>query len=105
MFGGRSSLSLTIEGIGQSDYLNYLQISFSFALGQLVTGAVAPFSGMLADRYGTGKTLILGVLMTIMGCLLIPLSSEPNNSFNFARNNFFNRYWYSRTASRFSFRQ
>ena len=77
MFGGRSYLSLTIEGIGQSDYLNYLQISFSFALGQLVTGAVAPFSGMLADKYGTGKTLVLGVLMTIVGCLLIPLSSNP----------------------------
>jgi len=77
MFGGRSSLSLTIEGIGQSDYLNYLQISFSFALGQLVTGAVAPFSGMLADKYGTGRTLIIGVFMTIIGCLLIPLSSNP----------------------------
>ena len=77
MFGGRSALSLTIEGILQSDYLNYLQISFAFALGQLVTGAIAPFSGMLADKYGTGKTLILGVLMTILGSLLITLSSNP----------------------------
>ncbi len=77
MFGGRSSLSLTIEGIGQSDHLNYLHISFAFALGQLVTGVIAPFSGMLADKYGTGKTLVLGVILTILGSFLIPLSLNP----------------------------
>ncbi len=77
IFGGRSALALTIQGIDQSVFLNYLQISFAFALGQLVIGIVAPFSGMLADEYGTGKTLMLGVVMTISGNLLIPVSSNP----------------------------
>ena len=61
MFGGRNSLSLTIQGINQSDSLNYLQISFAFALGQLVVGAISPFGGMIADKFGTGKTLIIGI--------------------------------------------
>ena len=53
MFGGRNSLSLTIQGINQSGSLNYLQISFAFALGQLVVGAISPFGGMIADKFGT----------------------------------------------------
>ena len=57
MFGSRNSLSLTIEGINQSETLDYLQISFAFALGQLVLGAISPFAGMIADKYGSGKTL------------------------------------------------
>ena len=54
MFGSRNSLSLTIQGIDQSNTLDYLQISFAFALGQLVVGAISPFGGMIADKYGTG---------------------------------------------------
>ena len=53
MFGSRNSLSLTIQGIDQSNTLDYLQISFAFALGQLVVGAISPFGGMIADKYGT----------------------------------------------------
>ena len=76
MFGGRNSLSLTIQGINQSDSLNYLQISFAFALGQLVVGAISPFGGMIADKFGTGKTLIIGILLALFGMLLIPYSTN-----------------------------
>ena len=55
MFGSRNSLSLTIEGIDQSQTLNYLQISFAFALGQLVVGAISPFAGMIATNMGLVK--------------------------------------------------
>ena len=75
MFGSRNSLSLTIEGINQSETLDYLQISFAFALGQLVLGAISPFAGMIADKYGSGKTLISGILLALLGTILIPYST------------------------------
>ena len=76
MFGSRNSLSLTIQGIDQSNTLDYLQISFAFALGQLVVGAISPFGGMIADKYGTGKTLTIGILFALFGILLIPYSTN-----------------------------
>ena len=76
MFGSRNSLSLTIQGIDQSNTLDYLQISFAFALGQLIVGAISPFGGMIADKYGTGKTLTIGILFALFGMLLIPYSTN-----------------------------
>ena len=70
MFGGRNSLSLTIQGINEVDTLDYLQISFAFALGQLVMGFISPFAGMIADKFGSGKTLSTGILLSLLGCLL-----------------------------------
>ena len=75
MFGSRNSLSLTIGGINESETLDYLQISFAFALGQLIMGAISPFAGMIADKYGSGKTLISGILLALLGTILIPYST------------------------------
>ena len=75
VFGSRNTLPLAIDGINQSETLNYLQISFAFALGQLFMGAISPFGGMVADKYGSGKTLIIGILLILFGTLLIPFST------------------------------
>ncbi len=75
VFGSRNTLPLAIDGINQSETLNYLQISFAFALGQLFMGAISPFGGMIADKYGSGKTLIIGILLILFGTLLIPFST------------------------------
>ena len=75
VFGSRNTIPLTIEGINQSETLDYLQISFAFALGQLLMGAISPFGGMIADKFGTGKTLVVGILLILLGTLLIPYST------------------------------
>ena len=75
VFGSRNTIPLTIEGINQSETLDYLQISFAFALGQLLMGAISPFGGMIADKYGSGKTLVVGILLILLGTLLIPYST------------------------------
>ena len=75
VFGSRNTLPLAIDGINQSETLNYLQISFAFALGQLFMGAISPFGGMIADKYGSGKTLIIGILLILFGTILIPFST------------------------------
>jgi MFS family permease len=75
VFGSRNTLPLTIEGINQSDTLDYLQISFAFALGQLFMGVISPFGGMIADKYGSGKTLTAGILLILLGTLIVPYST------------------------------
>ena len=104
MFGSRNSLPLTIEGIDQSQTLNYLQISSTFALGQLVVGAISPFAGMIADKYGSGKTLTVGILLGLLGIILIPCSYCNIYFIDFTGCYFF--YWircrWSSCSARFS---
>lgn len=76
VFGGRQTIPLTIEGINSAKNLNYLSISFAFALGQLINGAVTPFAGAIADKYGSGRTLVLGIILSALGTLLIPFSKD-----------------------------
>ena len=72
VFGGRQTIPLSIEGINLASTVNYLEISFAFAVGQLISGAVTPLGGAISDKYGSGKTLLLGIIITTIGCFLIP---------------------------------
>ena len=77
VFGGRQTIPLSIDGINLASTINYLEISFAFAVGQLITGIVTPLGGAISDRYGSGRTLLVGILISILGCLLIPFSTTP----------------------------
>ena len=77
VFGGRQTIPLSIEGINLASTVNYLEISFAFAVGQLISGAVTPLGGAISDRYGSGRTLLLGIIISTLGCLLIPFSTTP----------------------------
>jgi len=77
VFGGRQTIPLSIEGISFKDTLNYLQISFAFALGQLVSGAIGPVGGAISDKFGSGKTLLIGITLSALGLFLIPISDTP----------------------------
>src|SRR5690606_21300520 len=43
--------------------------SMAFAIQNLVWGIGAIFMGMLADRYGSGRTVALGVALYVLGLL------------------------------------
>lgn len=74
-FGIRQTLPLTIDGIISETGLDYLTLSLAFAVGQIVYGFANSLGGMLADEYGDEKALILGILLSFIGCILIPFSS------------------------------
>ncbi len=76
VFGGRQTLPLSIEGISSIGTINYLQISFAFAIGQLVNGAVTPLAGILSDKYGSAKTLVLGVFLAFLGTIILPFTEN-----------------------------
>ena len=71
--GIRQSMGLFIAPIDQSTGLGIASISFALAVAQLMWGVVQPIAGAMADRFGTGRVLVAGILILAGGCALAPL--------------------------------
>ena len=74
--GMRQSLGLFMAPIIASTHVGYASMSFAIALGQLVWGAAQPPFGALADRYGTGRVLLIGALLLASGTALTPFATN-----------------------------
>ncbi len=76
-FGVRSSYGLFVKPI--SDELNWGRevLAFSLALQNLLWGAAQPFAGMVADRYGAGRVLVLSALIYAGGIILGAMDYSP----------------------------
>ena len=70
--GARQSMGLFLNTLNTSTGLGLASISLAFAFGQLWWGLTQPFAGIVADRYGAGRVLLLGVLLVAIGTALIP---------------------------------
>ncbi len=70
--GARQSMGLFLGDLNSATGLGLASISLAFAFGQLWWGLTQPVAGMVADRIGTGRVLVLGVLMVALGTALIP---------------------------------
>ena len=70
--GARQSMGLFLGSINSSTGLGLASISLAFAFGQLWWGLTQPFAGMVADRIGAGRVLVIGVLLVALGTALIP---------------------------------
>ena len=70
-FGSRQILPLTIDGITNDRALDYITLSFAFAVGQVIWGFANYIGGMVADKFGDEKALFLGIILSAMGCYLI----------------------------------
>jgi MFS family permease len=71
--GLRQALGLFIKPITQTTSLNVETLSLALAIGQFTWGAIQPFSGALADRYGASRILSLGVVVMALGFIATPL--------------------------------
>lgn len=49
----------------------------AIALQNLVWGAMQPFAGMLADRYGAAKVVVAGIMVYALGLLLMAHAGTP----------------------------
>ncbi|WP_120498140.1 MFS transporter [Kiloniella sp. EL199] len=76
-FGIRSSYGLFVKPI--SDELNWGRevLAFSLAVQNLLWGAAQPFAGMVADRYGAGRVLVLSALIYAGGIVLGVMDYSP----------------------------
>ncbi|HEY3179095.1 MAG TPA: MFS transporter [Casimicrobiaceae bacterium] len=51
--------------------------AFALAVQNLVWGATQPFAGMLADKYGSGRIVLGGALLYVLGLLLMAHPGAP----------------------------
>ncbi len=70
--GTRQSMGLFLNTLNTSTGLGLASISLAFGFGQLWWGLTQPFAGIVADRYGAGRVLLVGVLLVAIGTALIP---------------------------------
>ena len=71
--GTRQSLGLFVSPINSSSDIGIVAISLALAIGQFSWGLAQPFAGLLSDRYGPGKVLVVGLFLLALGCALTPL--------------------------------
>lgn len=74
--GGRQSLGLFMSPINTSTGLGITTISLALAVGQFCWGAIQPFAGAAADRWGPKAVLIAGGILLSLGFLLTPWMSS-----------------------------
>ena len=70
--GARQSMGLFLPALNTSTALGLGNISLAFAFGQLWWGLTQPFAGALADRYGAGRVLVVGVVLLAIGTFITP---------------------------------
>ncbi len=70
--GARQSMGLFLSVINSTTGLGLASISLAFAVGQLWWGLTQPAAGILADRYGAGRVLLIGLAFVAIGTALVP---------------------------------
>jgi MFS family permease len=74
--GVRQSSGLFVLPLNMATGLGIVSISFVLAVGQLLWGAVQPFFGAIADKWGSYKVLVVGGILLAAGLALTPLASS-----------------------------
>src|SRR6187455_2911813 len=74
--GSRQSMGLFLPALNTSTGLGLASISLAFAFGQLWWGLTQPLAGIVADRIGPGRVLVVGVMLVAIGTALIPLMTS-----------------------------
>lgn len=75
--GVRQSLGLFVQPINASTGVGIVAVSLALAVGQSVWGASQPLFGLLAERIGPFRVMLLGALLMALGLVLAVLWSTP----------------------------
>ncbi len=74
--GIRQTTGIMLPEISLDLNLPRAELSFGFAIQNLLWGAVAPFAGILAERYGLFRVMSVGALLYAAGMVLAALASN-----------------------------
>lgn len=74
--GARQSLGLFVSPLNSSTGLGITAISLALAVGQLMWGVIQPVAGAVADRYGSAKVLVAGLVVLSIGTALTPFMTS-----------------------------
>ena len=75
--GIRATLGLFLRPMTLDLHWSRAAFAIAIALQNLVWGVAQPFTGMLADRYGTGRVLAIGGIGYALGLYIMSLASTP----------------------------
>ena len=75
--GSRQSQGLFMSPLNTSTGVGIVNISLAMAIGQFVWGAVQPIAGAVADRYGPGRVLAVGIILLALGSAITPFMTSP----------------------------
>lgn len=70
--GIRQSTGLFVSPLNSATGLGIVTISFAMAVGQFVWGAAQPLFGMLADKVGSFRVIVLGAVLLSIGMAITP---------------------------------
>ena len=70
--GVRQTMGLFVGDINTHTALGLGTVSLAFGVAQLWWGLTQPLAGIVADRWGPGRMLIIGVLLVAIGTALTP---------------------------------
>ncbi len=80
--GARQSVGLFVAPLDLATGLGIAKISLALAIGQFMWGFAQPIAGAVADRYGPGRMIGIGLVMLVIGNVLTPfMDSLPGLSF------------------------
>ena len=74
--GVRQTMGLFLGALNTSTGLGLGSISLAFAFGQLWWGLTQPFAGAMADKVGTGRVLLAGIVLVAIGTFITPLMTS-----------------------------
>jgi len=74
--GARQSMGLFVSTLNTSTGVGLAAVSLAFAFGQLWWGLTQPLAGIVADRIGAGRVLIVGLLLVALGTALTPFMTS-----------------------------
>ncbi len=76
-YGIRSSFAVFLQPISTDLEWSREVFALAIAIQQLLWGAAQPFAGMIADRFGSGRVILLGTLLYAAGTALMAWSTTP----------------------------
>jgi predicted MFS family arabinose efflux permease len=74
--GVRTSFGLFTLPVTTDLHISREAWGMAFAIQNLAWGIAQPFAGAFADRYGTGRTVVAGLLLYALGCVLMTISPD-----------------------------
>src|SRR5881409_2797419 len=80
-FGPRSALGFFLTPMSSDNGWGREVFALSVAMQTLLYGAAQPFSGALADRFGTIRVIIAGTLLYAAGIFMMAHASTPETLF------------------------
>ncbi len=75
--GVRQTMGLFLQPMTLAHGWSRDDFALAIALQNLLWGALVPFAGAIADRFGAGRVLVISALAYVAGLLLMAASSSP----------------------------